>query len=563
MTEQSEKDTAGTRAEEDMPRPTESGAVPHPEDGESVSRPSGGGNACSPENGKEMPNLTEKGNAAHLKCGASVPRRTDWKYRLFRAGRNNSSRGKNQQGRRGRRSGRDGNSQKAAMYEAKYFSDEMLRQMIVPLFLEQFLVLLVGMIDTLVVSYAGEAAVSGVSLVNQFNNIFLNLFAALAAGGAVVTSQYIGRGKDELAGESASQLLTASLVFSVGVTIPVLLFGRSLMRLLFGRVADDVMSACMVYLRITALSYWSMAVYNAGAAMYRSIGDTKTTMLISLVTNVINLAGNLIGVFILHAGAAGVAWPTTISRIVSGVWITALCLRRNQKVRYRVHWILRWNRGLMKMILGIAVPNGVENGTFNLVKVGVSSIVALFGTYQIAANGVAQTIWSMSSVMGNCMGTIYLTVIGQCMGARDADAADYYFHKLLRVSIKLSTAWNLFIIAILPLILRFYALGPETRSLVVILVVIHDSLNTFIFPCSGPLGNGLRAAGDVRFTMAVAVISTAGGRLILSYLFGVVCGLGVIGITLAMCADWSVRAVIYLYRLRSGRWKNFQVLKNP
>lgn len=444
--------------------------------------------------------------------------------------------------------------------ETEIFSNRDLKNMILPLFLEQLLVMLVGMADTLVVSYAGEAAVSGVSLVNQFNTIFIYLFTALASGGAVVISQYIGRRAMEDAGESASQLLLFSTGFSVIISALVLLGGEWLLRLLFGRVEPDVMAACVAYLRISAYSYPALAVYNSGAAVYRSLGKTDVTMYLSVVSNIINIIGNLIGVFILHAGVAGVAWPSLIARVFSAVVITVLCFRKKNEVAYRWRWIFRWNGTSMKQILGIAVPNGLENGVFQLVKVALSSIVALFGTYQIAANGVAQSIWSMAALAGVAMGPAFITVIGQCMGNGDLDAADYYFKKLNRITLLLSSAWNLLIFLLTPLFLMVYALEPETKRLVIWLVLIHNVFNAAAFPFSGALSNGLRAAGDVKYTMMVSVVSTLAVRLFLSWLLGIVFDMGVIGIAIAMVCDWVLRAVVFFLRLKSGKWKNFQVI---
>ena len=440
------------------------------------------------------------------------------------------------------------------------FSGKDLQKMISPLFLEQLLVMLVGMADTLVVSYAGESAVSGVSLVNQFNTIFIYLFTALASGGAVVISQYVGRNENDSAGESASQLLLFSTLFSVIIAVLVLVGNQSMLRLLFGRVEDSVMQACITYLRISAYSYPALAVYNAGAAVYRSLGRTSVTMYLSVASNLINVVGNIIGVFVLRAGVAGVAWPSLIARLFSAVVITVLCFQKKNDVVYRARWIFRWDGELMKHILHIAVPNGIENGIFQLVKVALSSIVALFGTYQIAANGVAQSIWSMAALAGVSMGPAFITVIGQCMGNRDVEAAEYYFKKLTKITLLLSTAWNLLIFLLTPVFLQFYALEPQTKQLVIWLVLIHNVFNAAAFPFSGALSNGLRAAGDVKFTMYVSIASTILGRLVLSYLLGITLDMGVIGIALAMVCDWIIRAVIFFRREKSGKWKAFQVI---
>ena len=444
--------------------------------------------------------------------------------------------------------------------KAEVFSNQQLKEMIVPLFFEQLLIMLVGMADTLVVSYAGEAAVSGVSLVNQFNTIFIYLFTALASGGAVVISQYIGRNQKDAAGASASQLLLFSTGFSMIVAGIVLAGNEWILRLMFGKVEESVMEACVTYLRISAYSYPALAIYNAGAAVYRSLGRTDVTMYLSVASNIINVIGNLIGIFVLHAGVAGVAYPSLIARIFSAIVITALCFRRKNGVFYRGKWIFRWDSAAMRQILNIAVPNGLENGVFQLVKVALSSIVALFGTYQIAANGVAQSIWSLAALAGVAMGPVFITVIGQCMGNGDADAADHYFKRLTRITLLISSAWNLLIFLLTPFFMKFYALQPETKRLVIWLVLIHNVFNAAAYPFSGALSNGLRAAGDVKFTMYVSVISTIAVRLLLSWLLGIVLKMGVIGIAIAMVCDWSIRAVIFFWRQKSGKWKTFQVI---
>lgn len=440
------------------------------------------------------------------------------------------------------------------------FTNRDLKKLILPLFMEQLLVMTVGIADTFIISFAGEAAVSGVSLVNSFNNIFIYLFTALASGGAVVVSQYVGKRDMDAAGESASQLLTASALLSIVAAAVIFCFNRPLMRLMFGSVEKDVMEACVTYLRISAYSYPALAAYNAGAVLYRSIGKTSTTMWISLIANVINVIGNLIGVFVLRAGVAGVAYPSLIARAFSALAITFLCFKDSSSVRYRVRWIFAWNRELLSRVLRIAIPNGVENGVFQFVKVALSSVVALFGTYQIAANGIAQSIWSMAALVGVTMGPVFITVIGQCMGAGDTQAAEQYFKKLTKLTILLSLAWNALILIGTPLLMQLYSLADETKRLVVILVLIHNIFNAVAFPLAGPFGNGLRAAGDVKYTMIASIASTILGRLVFSLLFGVVLNMGVIGITCAMCLDWVIRAAIFYHRFKSGAWKRFRVI---
>lgn len=403
----------------------------------------------------------------------------------------------------------------------KIFSNASLTQMIVPLFFEQLLTMMVGIADTFMISYAGDAAVSGVSLVNMFVTVFIYLFTALASGGAVVVSQYIGSGNRKEADRSAGQLLISAFLISIILLGGTLLWKRRLLQFLFRRVEADVMDACVIYLQITALSFPALAVYNAGAALCRSTGRTDLTMKVSVAANIINVVGNAIGIFLLHAGVAGVAYPTLIARIFSAVVITAFCFNHEQPVSYQWRNILAWYPAVIHRILKIAVPNGVENGLFQLVKVALSSVTALFGTAQIAANGIAQSIWSLAAMIGVTMGPVFITVIGQCMGSGDTKAAEYYFKKLYRMTLAASILWNILIFAATPLVMMAYPLSGEITHLVIVLVLIHDLVNGIAFPASGALPNGLRAAGDVRFTMYVSVLSTIVIRFVLSIAFGI------------------------------------------
>ncbi len=441
------------------------------------------------------------------------------------------------------------------------FTNHDLKALIIPLFLEQLLLALVGIADVFVISFAGEAAVSGVSLVNSFNTIFLNLFVALASGGAVVISQYIGRKEKENSSRAASQLLAASGIFSIVTAVVIVIFNEPLMRLMFGKVDDDVMAACVTYLRISAYSYPALAVYNAGAALYRSFGKTSTTMYISIASNGINVIGNIIGVFVLHAGVAGVAVPSLIARTFSAVVITVLCFQKKNPVYYIGKWIMRLDRVLQKQILGIAVPNGIESGIFQLVKVALSSIVAMFGTYQIAANGVAQSIWSMAALVCVAMGPVYITVIGQCMGAGDIRQAEYYFYKLTKITVAFASIWNLLIFAATPVVLHFFAISDQAKSLTVWLVLLHNIFSAAVFPFADPLGKGLRACGDVKFTTAISLFTTIGVRLVLSVIFALWLQMGVMGIAVAMCLDWTTRGIIFWARFKQGKWKHFKVIK--
>jgi putative MATE family efflux protein len=444
--------------------------------------------------------------------------------------------------------------------ERKRFSNAALQALIVPILVEQFLSLLVGLVDTMMISYASEAAVSGVSLVNQLNNVFIMVFSALAAGGSVVASQYMGNQDRKNGTLAASQLVMITSLISVVTTVLVLLWGRQLFGLLFGKVEADVLEAGLTYLRISAYSFPFLALYNGCAGLFRSMGKTKTLMQVSMVMNAINVVGNAIGIFVLRAGVAGVAYPSLLSRMVAAAAMLVLSCRRENPIQVCPRQVFSWQGTMVRRIFRIAIPNSIENGLFQLSKVALSSIVAGFGTVQIAANGVAQSFWSMSSLFCLAMGPAFIAVIGQYMGAGDPEGAEYYFKKLLRLTYLGGFLWNALYFLIAPLILQLSDLSEDTMHLVMLLIFLHNSFNVLLFPVAHSVSSGLCAAGDVRFTMCASLFSTVVCRVVLSILFAQIMGLGVIGITLAMVADWAIHATLIILRYRSGKWKTFHVI---
>lgn len=444
--------------------------------------------------------------------------------------------------------------------DRKRFNNAALKALILPVLIEQFLALLVGIADTLMISYAGEAAVSSVSLVDQLNNVFIMVFAALASGGAVVASQYVGRQDQENGDLAASQLVMSIGAISILLTAVVLAFGRSLFGLLFGKVENDVLESGMIYLRITAFSFPFLAVYNGCAGLFRSMGKTKVLMLVSMAMNGVNVVGNAIGVFALRAGVAGVAYPTLFSRAFAAVVMFRLAMDERNPIRLRLPKIFIFQPSMIARIFRIAVPNGIENGLFQLSKVALSSMVATFGTIQIAANGVAQSFWSMSALLNIAMGPVFITVVGQYMGAGDVEGADYYMKKLLRITQLGAFLWNVVLALITPMVLQLYSLSPEAMRLTLVLALIHNSFNFLLGPMAFAFANGLRAAGDVKFTMYAAIFATVVCRVSLAYLFAVAMQMGAVGVAIAMVCDWGIKATLVAIRYKGGKWRTMRVI---
>ncbi len=440
-------------------------------------------------------------------------------------------------------------------FSSLIYSNRTLKRLLVPLVIEQVLVMLVGMVDTVMVASAGEAAVSGVALVDMVNYLIITVMAALTTGGSVIISQYAGGRQPEQAERSAGQLMTATLLLSAAIPAVCLLGRDAILRLFFGSVEADVMAAAQTYFMITACSFPFLGIYDAGAALYRVMGKTSVTMYVSLAMNVVNVAGDFIGVSVLHAGVAGVAVPTLLSRAFAAVVMSRLAFRRQNSIPLYWHHILMWDTPVVRRILHIAVPNGLENGLFALGKVLVTSIVAGFGTVQIAANGVANSVDQIAVIVVNAVNLAMVPVVGQCVGASDYTQAAHYTEKLMRISYLFTAVLGLAVCVLLPVLLPLYGLSAHTLRLAALLIVLHNALALLLHPTSFNLANSLRAAGDARFTMIVGICSMIVFRLGSALLFGKLLRLRIVGVWIAMGMDWLARSIAFTIRYKSGKWK--------
>lgn len=436
------------------------------------------------------------------------------------------------------------------------FSDQDLKRLIVPLIIEQILAVTVGMADTMMVSSVGEAATSGVSLVDMINNLLINLFAAISTGGAVVSSQFLGQKHKEKACEAANQLLVVTGVISILIMAAAIVFRRGILGLLYGGIEADVMKNALVYLVLSAVSYPFLAVYNSCAALFRSMGNSRISMQASIIMNMLNVCGNAVFIFALHMGVAGAATASLISRILACMIL--LCRLRNKDLEIHImpeHF--GWNRLLVKKILHIGIPSGIENSVFQLGRVLVVGMIALFGTTQIAANAVANNLDSLGVLPGQAMSLAMITVIGRCVGAGDFNQADHYAKKLMKLTYLINGLCCAGVLFTMPLTLRLYGLSDETLKLAAVLVLIHDGCAILLWPAAFTLTNVLRAANDVRFPMAVSIMSMVILRIGGGYILAVILGYGAIGIWSAMVLDWIARVACFVGRYCSGKWKTF------
>lgn len=435
------------------------------------------------------------------------------------------------------------------------YSNADLKKLILPLIMEQLLAILVGMLDTVMISGVGEAAVSGVSLVDNINILVIQVFSALATGGAVVAGHALGQRNEEAAGRSAWQMVLFLLYTSLVTTIILIGWHKTILRAIFGQVEAAVMDSAATYLIITGISICPLALYNSCAALFRAMGDSKTTMYISLLMNLMNLIGNAVLIFGFKMGVAGAAISTAFSRTVAAGIIFYLLFQKDRVICFKKRVTSRLNMEQIKRILYIGIPNGLENSLFQLGKILLLSLVSTFGTSAIAANAVCGTITNFNILPGIAIGMAILSVTSYCIGAGDYRQARYYTKKLMRLASVCMIAVSVIMIFSCRKILLIYHLTPETEELAVQVIRFHAVMCMFAWVPSFSLPNTLRAAGDVIWTMAIAIASMWVFRIGTAYFFSNVFHLGLIGIWIAMTIDWMFRGICYEIRFHSGQWE--------
>ncbi len=440
------------------------------------------------------------------------------------------------------------------------FDNKALTALILPLIIEQFLAVLVGMADSIMIASVGEAAVSGVSLVDQVMLLIINLFGALATGGAVVAGQYLGRKNPEEADKAANQLIWFVTILAVGVMGLVYLGKNMILQGVFGQIEPDVMEYANTYLLIVTASVPFIALYNGGAAIFRTMGNSKITMTVSLIMNAINVVGNAILIYGFHCGVEGVAIPTLVSRMTAAILITVLLSNEKQVLHLQKTLRYRPEKETIKKILKIGIPNGLENSMFQLGKVLVLSLVSTFGTYAIAANAVCNVLASFQILPGMALSLAVTTVISRCVGAKDYEQVSYYTKKLLAISYISMFVTTIVICVALPFIMDVYNLSPETAKVAEEIMIFHSVSCVLIWTPAFTLPSTLRAAGDAKTCMLISIPCMWIFRIGFSYILGKYFGMGVFGVWVAMVIDWVVRVIFFVLRYCRGKWKTIRTI---
>ena len=430
------------------------------------------------------------------------------------------------------------------------FTNEDLKKLLWPLIVEQILAVLVGMVDVVMVAAVGEVAVSGVSLVDSISILIIQLLSALATGGAVVAAQYIGRKDTGNACRAAGQLLFVTVLVSLAVTAAALVGNRPLLMVIFGHVEQDVMDNAVIYFFLCALSYPFLAVYNSCAALYRAMGNSRISMKVSIVMNLINAVGNAFCVFVLHMGVAGVGIPTLVSRAFAAVTMLILIQRQDNVIRLTDVRQLKPEGKMIRRILAVGIPNGLENSIFQVGKLTLQSLVSSLGTAALAGYAVANNLATIAYLPGNALGLGLITIAGQCVGAGEYRQARDYTRKLLILNYILAGVICVFMFAGQGALVSIYGLSEESGQIAKEMIAAH-CFAMAVWPLAFTLPYTLRASFDARFTMIISIFSMWVFRIGFAYLFVLLFGFGVLGIWYGMFIDWIFRAAVFVWRFKS------------
>ena len=439
------------------------------------------------------------------------------------------------------------------------FSNTDLRHLIIPLVIEQLLGVTIGMADTMMVANVGEAAVSGISLVDSLNILLIQVFGAMAPGGAVVASQYLGRKDRPNACAAAKQLIYTTTFIALAVAAFAIIGGKTLLSFIFGSIEPEVMKNAQTYFWLSAISYPFLAIYNAGAALFRSMSNSRVSMKISMLINLINVVGNAVLIYVFHMGVAGAGIASLLSRATAAVIVMVLLGNRHNLIFIEKLFSYRFDWKMVKAILHIGVPSGRENGMFQVGKVLVSSLIARFGTVAITANAITSNLASFECIPGSAIGLAMITVIGRCVGAQDYEQARYYAKKMMKITYIAMIAVSIFIVLLCRPIATLYNPSAETLKLAVWCAIWHSINVCLTWPMSFALPNIRRDANDVKFTMTTSIVSMWTCRIAASYLLALGMGLGLKGVWIAMTLDWMVRAACFGWRFLSGKWEKKQL----
>lgn len=440
------------------------------------------------------------------------------------------------------------------------FSNKTILLFVLPIFLEQIMIAFIGIADTYMVSGFGEAAVAGVSLVTGIDKFVKSIFTGLAAGASVVVSQYIGAGDRLSASKSMKTGIQLLFFMTLVITALMIIFKKQVLTLLFGAVEKDVMDASLEYFSISAFSYPLVSLFNTGCSSYRAMGNSRVNFYASMFMLSINLVLKYIFIYHMDMGVRGAGLSSLIAYGIVGIALIASLHRVDNKVNIERIYVFEGNKKMMKSIFGIGLPNGIENGMFQMGHILLQNLMSTLGTVAIAANALYANISPLYHSLNSGFSLGITTFVAQCMGAGRPDEARHYMRHILKLTYVFTAINGIVLIIFSKQLISIYGLSDEVTNVGHKLLLMYLTGAIFAYPSSFTLANGLRGTGDTRFTMTVSLVSMFGVRIGLAYVAVYVFKMGIYGVQLVMVLEWFEKGIIYHIRERRGKWQNIKVI---
>jgi putative MATE family efflux protein len=444
--------------------------------------------------------------------------------------------------------------------EPKLFTPKSIKKLLMPLIFEQFMIVLVGLVDTMLLSGISESALAAFSLVDSINQLLMQVFMVIGAGGSIIAAQYLGNQDRKSAENTATQTFIMVLGVSVVIALPAIFLNGSLLRLIYPKVSTGIMDYSRQYFLLTAISYPAQAIYSGGTGMLYAQGYSRLSMLTSVVMNAAKILLNYILIYMFHMEISGAGLATIISRIIGAFMVTRFLLNQQAPIHYSLPLKLGFRRADSRRIISVALPSGMENIIFLACKLVIGMLIAGYSGAMIAASAASNTISTYISIPANAINLATITIVSQCVGANRNEEA-----KQATVKLQIATYASLLLTCALVAIfinpiISMLNLSPEAVAHTRQMILVYSLISVFLWAPSFGLPNSLRAAGDNRFVMYAAVLSVIFFRTLGSFILGDMLGLQIQGIWYAMYLDWAARAVFFLWRFKSGKWMQHRLV---
>lgn len=431
---------------------------------------------------------------------------------------------------------------------------------IIPIFVDSAFIVLMSLMSTAMISSSGVAAVSAVSMVDSINMFIINLFVAIATGGTVIVAQYKGSGNQEMVSKAASQAISAVAIVSIVISVFVMLFHTSALSLLFGNADADVLHNAKIFLIGSCISYPFIAIYQAVTGVLRGVSETKACLLLSLILNLSYFGLNIVLIKLFDMGVIGLSISLILARVLGMAASLIYLLRYNQSLRFKISNALRVNFSILKKIMFIGIPFAAEQMFFNGGKLLTQTFIVQLGTLAITVNAISNSLSMLFQIGGTALSVAVVTVVGQCIGRKNIEDA----RKFIKSFMLLSTVFFVLITAIIlpffPLLVSIYSPPKEIIPAIFALILLLSIAQPFLWSLSFVMPSALRAAGDSKFTSVTSLLSMWLFRIILGYILGITLQFGLMGVWLAMVAEWGIRGVIFAWRFKGDKWYRHKLI---